>query len=508
MEQKRRAGFWIKSCAQLIDLALVAVAIILVAEAVAGWGLYVPIEMVVIAVYLIYAGAAIGWKGQTLGQAALGIRVTRRDGGSVGWVRAFVRAGTVATCQEGLRTRRRLVFAAVTIVAGLYIAFWAFGIYRLYRMDRAWAADAEAATNRMQGEAKNTIEAVSVDAAQRTQMAAWLAEHAGDPTRTLIDLAATHQVTIVGEIHGKKPSLDFFNEAIPALYHKAGVRTLAVECCHPDQDAALARLVESREFDRGLQLALAGESGWQAWGYQGYWDVLETVWHVNQTRPPGSEPLHVVGICPRFDGPSIALILGGPWYERLRIVRPTGLVRMMLFPNGCYAHAVEREAFAEGRRTFVWVGAGHTPLFPSGRPPRRHHSMGGMLVGRYGSAVGQLVLHGDAQTDQVAALIEECAGLCAKTRIAFAPAGSPFAMLRDGKAIDYRFPPATGLGDLVSHYIMLVPNEQLRECDWMEGFLTRRMLGRNRPYYEMLAGGPIDDVNDGNRRIAEGARRL
>jgi hypothetical protein len=40
----------------------------------------------------------------------------------------------------------------------------------------------------------------------------------------------------------------------------------------------------------------------------------------------------------------------------------------------------------------------------------------------------------------------------------------------------------------------------------MEGFLSRRMLGRNRPYYELMAGGPIDDVND--PRIAAGARRL
>jgi muramidase (phage lysozyme) len=55
---------------------------------------------------------------------------------------------------------------------------------------------------------------------------------------------------------------------------------------------------------------------------------------------------------------------------------------------------------------------------------------------------------------------------------------------------------------------MLTPEEGLQDCDWMEGFLSRRMLGRNRPYYELLAGGHLDDLTDGNRRIAEGARRL
>jgi hypothetical protein len=62
------------------------------------------------------------------------------------------------------------------------------------------------------------------------------------------------------------------------------------------------------------------------------------------------------------------------------------------------------------------------------------------------------------------------------------------------------------LADLASRYIVLMPEEELRECEWLEGFLSRRMLGRNRPYYELLAGGSIDDVND--PRLAAGARRL
>jgi hypothetical protein len=134
--------------------------------------------------------------------------------------------------------------------------------------------------------------------------------------------------------------------------------------------------------------------------------------------------------------------------------------------------------------------------------------MGSMLFGRYGSAVGQTVLHYRTQTDRVARLIEESAQQCSKTRIAFATADSPFAKLRDEQVYEYKCRPGRGLADLASHYLMLTPEEELRECDWMEGFLSRRMLGRNRPYYELLAGGAVDDLSDGNQRIAEGARRI
>jgi hypothetical protein len=132
--------------------------------------------------------------------------------------------------------------------------------------------------------------------------------------------------------------------------------------------------------------------------------------------------------------------------------------------------------------------------------------MGSLLVGRYGSAVGQAVLHYRTETDRVARLIEESAQQGAKTRIAFTTADSPFAKLRDGEVYEYQSRPGRGLADLAAHYLMLMPEKELRECEWMEGFLSRRMLGRNRPYYELMAGGPIDDLND--PRIAAGARRL
>ena len=102
--QQKPAGLGIRFCAGLIDLVVVAIAVVLVAWTVAGWGLYIPIEIVVIVAYAIYTAAGIGWKGRTLGKASLCIRVTRPNGTDVGWVRASVRAGlvTVFQCMLGL----------------------------------------------------------------------------------------------------------------------------------------------------------------------------------------------------------------------------------------------------------------------------------------------------------------------------------------------------------------------------------------------------------------------
>ncbi len=176
--------------------------------------------------------------------------------------------------------------------------------------------------------------------------------------------------------------------------------------------------------------------------------------------------------------------------------------------NAYYARCVERAAFDCGRRTVVWVGAAHADLCPTGGRGllRLDPTMGSLLVGRYGSAVGQAVLRFGNQEDRIARLIEESARQCSKTRIAFAAADSPFARLRDEELVDYKVRPGRGFADLVSYYLVVTPEEELRECEWLEGFLSRRMLGRNRPYYELLAGGSIDDVND--PRVAAGARRL
>ena len=544
-EQRRPAGFWIRLCAGLLDLFIAAVPVVLAAEAAASFGLYIPIEAVALASYAAYTRVGIGWKGKTLGKAAMGLKVMRRDGQPAGWLRASGRAvlvmlsqcllglpliaigarrskqgwhdrltGTMVVLQEELRARRRLVASIVLAVAAGWIAVHAAGPVRMYTIHRCWVADAEAATEKQAVVSKDLVEASSVTPEDRTRMQEWLVQHGRNPAEFVLDMAARHQVTLVGEIHGKKQYLEFFQRVIPDLYYKAHVTVIALECCHPDQNGALADLVNGARFDEEKLRQIARGAVWQAWGYRQHWEVLRTIWQVNQSRPESQKPLRVVGIMPRFDGPSFALVKRGPWYEKLRLVRLIDDLPYVLLHDAHYARCVEKEAFDKGERTVVWVGAAHTPPGPSfeaeraGRVVGRSYRMGAMLAGRYGDAVGQIILHSNFEYGDVATLIEESAKLCSDAGVAFAVADSPFACLRDSAAFGYVRQPRRCFRDSACNYILLAPLAALESADWMDGFISRRMLGRNKPYYEMLVGSPISGPEDADQRMDEGIQNL
>jgi len=535
----------VRLCAGLIDLGIVATPVVLTARVAASLGSYIPLEIVVLAVYAAYTIATIGSKGRTLGMAVLGIRVERRDGRAVRWGWAAMRAagvfvsqcllglpflvigtrrskrglhdnlsGTVVVLQGGLETRRRRIVSVVLVFLAGWIVAHAVTPILLYQDHRRWIADAEAAADARAASPDQPVEVASVTAENLALMRTWLSEHGRDPRELVVDVAARHQATIAGEVHGRKQNLEFFKSLIPDLYSKAQVRVIALECCLADQNDELNELVNGEQFDSEKLKRIARGAIWQAWGYRQYWEVLEVVWQVNRSRPAGRPPLRVVGLWPRMDGPSFFLVMRGPMLEKLRLVRLIDDLPSVLLHDAHYTNCVEREAFEKGERTFVWVGAGHSSLNPfsiagtDGRIVARLHRMGSMLAGRYEGQVGQVVIQSEFQHGAIARRIEECSQQCGRPAIAFVAADSPFASLRDSQAFGYFGRPLARFSDLVCHYVQLAPSDALEECDWLEGFFTRSMLGRNRPFYEWLAGSPIRDAEDGDRRIRNNIQRL
>lgn len=548
MQEKSRkpAGFCIRLCAGLIDLTGVAAVVVLAAEAAASFGQYVPVELTVIVVYAVYTAVGIAWTGKTVGKWLCGVEVTCRDGRIAGPVRSAVRAALVAIshCLLGLplliiaarrskrgwhdylagtqvdlsqdcRVRRRWAVTLVCVTVIGWAAARSYSTWNLYRTDRAWCADADTAAEKRLAHADPPVEVGLLDDSQRRDMAAWLADHGRDPTDYVVDLAAQHQVTLIGEIHGQKQFLAFLNRIIPRLYHEAGVRVIALECCCADQNDELERLVSGPRFDRELAMEIARGAVWAAWGYRGYWDVLETTWRLNRSLSTGQEPLQVVGISPRVDMPSFALLKGGPLLEKYRIVRLllNNDLPPVIYPDAHYARSVERVAFERDKRTVVWVGAAHARLCCSratekdGRI-RRTHRMGSMLHGRYGDRVAQVILHNEFSHGGIARLVEECTQLSSRSEIAFEVGNSPFAGLRDAASYSYRSQPDRRFADVVSAYIMLAPCSALEPCDWLDGFLSRRMFGRNKPFYEMICQRKLTDHHEANRHMSKGIQRL
>ena len=66
-DPKKSAGFWARFTAGLIDLAGIAAIVVVMAEVLAVFGMYIPIELSVIIAYAAYTAVSIAWKGQTLG---------------------------------------------------------------------------------------------------------------------------------------------------------------------------------------------------------------------------------------------------------------------------------------------------------------------------------------------------------------------------------------------------------------------------------------------------------
>ena len=199
----------------------IAAIVVVMAEVLAVFGLYIPIELSVIIAYAAYTAVSIAWKGQTLGGWLCGHRVMRRDGRKVGLPRSLVRAlavsasqcllglpflviaakrskygwhDSIARTQVGVlehgRNRRRWTAAIVWLVVAGGLAVQTVSDWRLYRVHSAWCADADAAVEKRGAPTDSPIEVSSLDGAQRQAMTDWLADHSQSPADCVVGVAA------------------------------------------------------------------------------------------------------------------------------------------------------------------------------------------------------------------------------------------------------------------------------------------------------------------------------
>lgn len=310
----------------------------------------------------------------------------------------------------------------------------------------------------------------------------------------MVEVVSNHQVTIFGETHNKQEYLLFLNRIIPALYHRAGVTCIAMEVCLAEDNQKLLQLVTSEEFDTDLMLQIARNAPWRAWGSKEYWDILETVWQLNQGLPEGKKKLRVVGLNFKWDGPSMGLVLrSGPVWEKLRIWRIVDDFLLTFKGDEVYARNVEKEIIEKGEKGIVWVGAAHSPINYVFR--QKYAKMGFMLHHRYGNRVSQIRLHEPYYSEAIAALIEEAAN----DPVAFDVAGSPYGSLRDSSSIYFRYQPDVCFSDMAMGYIFLKSYGKLKPCEWLNGYISRDMFMKNKPFYEAMCGRKLRDSLEANQ---------
>ena len=538
---RRPPGFWIRACAILIDLIAITVVVALAASVAASLEYYLPLEWTILLVYCLYNAVLLSVTSGTLGKWLCGIKVTRSDGRRMSLPLSAVRAllhtifllllglpfvvvavrrskrgwhdllsGTKVEYVPHRVTRRRWAVAALCTLIAVWVVVYAFSWTQLYRVHRAFLDDAEVAARDHLLPVADKLDASTVEESRTSEISAWLSAHSQGPRQYLVDFAGRHQVTIVGEVHGRKQFLEFFNDAIADLYHKAGVRAIALECCRSYQDTELERLVTADHYDSELALEIARKAPWPAWGYKEHWDVLASVWRLNRSLPKDAEPLRVVGIFPPANLVSFRMLKEG---DAPRLFRVLNDLPTLIMHDAYYARCVERQAFDLGKRTLVWVGANHSWKCCSGQghirgTVKRYFRMGAMLHGRYGNQIGTVILHNDYCFPGIAGLVETCLNELGKERIGFDIATSPLASLSDNQSPLVRMGVNLPLREYVCGYVVVAPLERIESCEWWDDFITPRMFGLYKPYYEKLCRRALKNHREANLYMREGVHRM
>jgi uncharacterized RDD family membrane protein YckC len=533
---ERAAGFWIRTVAAMLDLAVGGLIVAVAAPFINGRGVYIQKELWTVAFSAVLSALFLWRLSASPGKLALGLRIRTSTAGDVSLPRAlfrelpakfvsllcfllgFVRIGTsrdkrgyhdkmAHTCvaySPNTRTRRKLVLTGLLLLCSLHALCWTYRTISVY----SYVERHSGQTPTPDAAPASTTDVSAVDGSLRQQAVDWLKLNAQPPDEYVLRTARDRRITIIGEIHGKKEYLEFLYRLLPRLYEEANVTCLALEWCRTEDNADLRRLVTSDHFDETSLLRIARRSVWESWGYKEYWSVLEQVWRINHTRARGTEALRVIGVNSSWDGPSMVLALEGGAAEWPRLVRAFGDVFFSFGMDVVYARNVEKGMLGSTGHCLVWVGAQHSqvkvwePLWGLARTGLAMPRMGTILREKYGDQVAQIMLHSDTRSQAISELMEATAVDSGCSPCGFDVGASPFGSLQDRQSRCYTLDARAGFADFAEGYVLLGRLKSLTRCTWMEGFVSDRMFGRNRPFYELLCERRLANSREANVYLA------
>jgi uncharacterized RDD family membrane protein YckC len=540
-----KVGFWIRSSAFCLDLAAVWGGVTLLVVVARGLNAYVPRELCLLLVAIIYFVGLTAYRGQTLGKLACGLRVVSNHHDSLPFSRTLVRetlgkllsgvpfllgylwaglskskrgwhdyvAGSQVTRLPVRRTRRRIASGV-----GLGIGVYLIGVQFYWIGSASFLSRGMAVPREVRSPYEIRDPALVVDSSslpedgQRT-LVQWLDENGRRPSAYIVESASRHDLTIIGEgLHGVKPFLDLVNGIIPDLYHEAGVTCIALEACPSFNNRALDRLVTAPEFDEDLALHIARSENWRLYGYREYWEILRSVWQLNQTLPSGQERMRVVGLDVEFEMPSWALLGVGddglkntPAWEKLRLLRLVDDLPRVARRDELMAATVEREILSRGERGVVLIGANHAYLrygWPGrivpGKAVVEKRRMGYMLHQRHGDRVHQILLYHSQLRQIFPACWEELMSGRGNAPVGFDVVGSPFENLRSG----FELQASVLFADVTPGVVFLGSDGALEPSDRIDDFITPGMFLRHKPFYEARAGRDLRNAADANRHVS------
>ena len=536
---------WIRYAACCLDLAAIGGGVTLLVVVARWLNTYLPRELCFLLVAVTYFVGLTAYGGQTLGKRACGLRVVANHHGSLPISRAALRetlgkllsgipfllgflwvglskskrgwhdhvAGTQVIRLPVLPTRRRIAFG-VGFGIGLYvIAVQVCSVVSASLISQGISVLPGVESPYGGRDPEIVVESSSLTADDYNTLRRWLDEQGQHPAAYIIAAASKHQLTIIGEgLHGVRPFLNLVNGIIPDLYLKAGVTCIALEACPSFNNRALDRLVTAPEFDEDLALQIARSENWRLYGYKEYWEILRTVWRLNNTLPNGQKRMRVVGLDVEFEMPSWALMgLGDdglkntPVWEKLRLLRLVDDIARVAKRDELMAATVEKEILVRGDRGVVLIGANHAYLrygWPGqivhGKAVAENRRMGYMLHQRHGDSVYQILLYHSQLQHIFPTCWEEVMSGREDSPVGFDVVGSPFENLRSG----FKSQARVLFADVTPGVVFLGNASTLEPSDRIDEFITPEMFLRHKPFYEARAGRSLRNAGDANRHVS------
>lgn len=547
MKTNNNAGFWIRLLASWIDFLLIFILLKLVYYRlqILPFNLYFPFEFTLIIFGIVYSVLSIGLTGKTFGKWLLNIEVFKKNNSSPTFFAALFResllklfsgtflllgffwiaftrskrgwhdyiAGTIVLITKPgslfNRTIKILAIISLIVVSGSFLSdmiyWWNYGKSMRLPNEVIHPYHSRNTTG-----LKDISQMTPLDYSLITN---WLKVNGKTPEEYVIETTSNYSVTIFGELHNKRTNLDFLNKIIPDLYFKSGVRCIAMEAIPASMNDNIRKLVNAREFDENLALKIARSHGWPDWGFEGYWDVLKTVWKLNKNLYKDESPMRIVGIDSEWNGPAFSLVgmsddrlNGVPFWEKFRILTFIGDLTKLVHRDEIMAQNVVKEIIEKKDRGIVWIGTNHSytnygqPVYVKNKFVRENNRMGVMLSEKYGNKIFQIVLHSDiSNSKSIDSLFVKTVYYEGLAPVGFNTKESPFELLRDSNNVMYRFQPQVAFSDIASGYIFFNSQSKLESCKWLDNYVSKEMFMKFKPYYEAKYKRKFESANEFNK---------
>ena len=297
---------------------------------------------------------------------------------------------------------------------------------------------------------------------------AYLKESGKPPIDYISGKFGRYDVVILGEDHQVQETCKFVADLMSPLYHKAGVRCLAMEIFKHRSTPQLNQLVTGDTYDEALALKLFRyEIAWPIWGYQEYMDILKAIWQVNRGLPPGGERFKVIGI--NDDSMDMHKLSCGSSMDSIRQRWKEGMCDRYM------ADVIQHEVLDNHQKALVLIGSRHTPVryrYPAVIRGKMRWQVrpkfGSILYESSPMRIFQVVMDQKGYSDYLKKL-----GISAGGRpVGFDIEDSPLACLRDENNEYFRYQKNVTLSDIAQGYVWLKPREALHSCQWVDGFIN------------------------------------